>query len=159
MSMTGVGCLNHNLQHDTSQYLRESPIATLTENWESEQISGWVCTLVTTGHSSRSYVCHRHRSWQDGIIRLGERTLWIHHVIFQMLLYGIYVIRLMLDFVVVVVAAAVVRRVWMIEYCRRLYFHRLRFHHRHHRHELRSWRPWRGWTGPMQRIRRFDLPL
>ena len=34
MSMTGVGCLNHNhnLQHDTSQNPSESPIATLTVN-------------------------------------------------------------------------------------------------------------------------------
>ena len=32
MSMNWVGCLNHNMQHDTSQKPSESPTATLTVN-------------------------------------------------------------------------------------------------------------------------------
>ena len=64
MSMNWVGCLNHNLTHDTSEKPSELPTTTSPPLQRAhirlemhpydhfkEHISGWKCTLMTTGHS------------------------------------------------------------------------------------------------------------
>jgi hypothetical protein len=50
-----VGCFNHNLQQDTSQKPRESPIiTTVTGDCETKHISGWGCILImTNNHNTR----------------------------------------------------------------------------------------------------------
>jgi hypothetical protein len=53
MSMKGVGCLNHNPQHDTSDKSSECPSASF--DCETKHISEWGCILMTTGRSSRSW--------------------------------------------------------------------------------------------------------
>jgi len=67
-----VGCLNHNLQHDTSQNPSESPTTTTTFHFDCEahHISGWGCILMTTSHKEGSEThdtCMKYTCYEDEV--------------------------------------------------------------------------------------------